>query len=366
MKLNGLLPMCLFFLGCSTQVELNDKPAGQSSNAVTQQAQGDGDQSGPEIEEGEEEVDAEIPVVVTGAPLTCQPLLNDETALSCKFSMEDRNVFESLEPEEILEIMDDEIGPINFRIRKISHEQGVIILASTKSDIDLLKKRSREENLVFEAIRKVTATTEPTATEPTAAQSPATVPPDSEDPLSPSSVLSDLNLIVNGSFEDDVIADGAIQKVGFENGLNNWMRTLGVTSEIQRGVSGWLAQEGSQWTELCSTGDSGIVQAIPTIQGQSYQLQFYFSPQPLVAQEFNHLHVKIAGQELFHESADGTALTQTNWTFFTVDFTAESSSTEIEFFSSGCTDANGVPVSNMGTFLDDVKVFEYIPSVRPL
>ncbi|MFK7824815.1 MAG: DUF642 domain-containing protein [Oligoflexales bacterium] len=353
----------LFMLSCSGQVELNSGRAIQSSNAnIAEQPQSD-EQIDTTIEDGEEEIVAEIPVIITGAYLSCQPLSEDDTALACKFAMEDKGVFEYLKVDEILEFMVDGIDPISFSIREINAEQGNIILSSSKSDIDLLrKKRRQKDKLVFEAIRRNTDSTQPPSTEAPAAESPSTEAPAAEPPAE-AMVLSNINLVANGSFEADVIADGSIQKLGFENGLIDWERTLGITSEIHRNVNAWLAGDGSQWTELCSTGDSGIRQIIQTVPGRSYQLQFYFSPQPLVVEEYNQLHVKIAGNELFHESANGIDLTQTSWVLYTLDFTANDNSTEIEFFSSGCNDAQGNPVSNMGTFLDDVKVFEYIPDI---
>ena len=321
-----------------------------------------------------EEISAELPVIISGSFLACY--VRGDGQISCQFSEKDDNLIALLSTVKVLEIIIEGHGPVTLNAEDINRDNNTIVFTLAVNDLQTLKnQKDGDESIVFQARakeQKETSDKEETVSEKEnsaekeqeASRNEPTNEGDKEEEEAetspPEPVLSTLNLIGNGSFEADVIPDESIKKDGFESGLTNWERTLGVTSEIQRNVYGWKAQDGSQWTELCSTGDSGLKQVIQTVPGQKYQLKFYFSPQPAVAEEYNHLHVKIAGTEVFHESSDGTALTEPDWKGHERDFTASAVTTEIEFFSSGCTDNLGAPVSNMGTYVDQVTVYEYV------
>lgn len=91
------------------------------------------------------------------------------------------------------------------------------------------------------------------------------------------------NLVVNGSFEDNVLAAGTW---GTFTGIVGWQGTPDI--EIRNAVAG-SAQEGSNYVELDTSGNSGMFQQIATGTGW-YALSFWFSAREGVAAGSNGLN----------------------------------------------------------------------------
>jgi len=129
--------------------------------------------------------------------------------------------------------------------------------------------------------------------------------------------------------------------------------------ELQRGVNGWLPAEGSQWAELDGDwfgpnvsldGEPSsvkIYQDIATIPGATYSISFKFSPRPSTNSSENILEVKVDNTVLATLSKAGSS--NTNWTYYTYNFTATNNITRIQFTDLGIPDS-------LGTFLDNVSL----------
>jgi hypothetical protein len=87
--------------------------------------------------------------------------------------------------------------------------------------------------------------------------------------LSPS--LANANLIINGSFEDTIQANGTWDIYAAVNG---WTTTNGI--EIRNNVVG-TASDGKNFAELDTNANSSIDQVISTTAGQTYQLLFDYA-----------------------------------------------------------------------------------------
>ncbi len=98
--------------------------------------------------------------------------------------------------------------------------------------------------------------------------------------------------------------------------------------ELQNSTVG-PAFNGSQYVELDSVSVSGIYQDLNTTVGQTYQLQFAFSPRPFVND--NRLNITWGGSLIDSLSATGIGLSTTDWTVHTYNLLATSSITRLMF-----------------------------------
>lgn len=184
------------------------------------------------------------------------------------------------------------------------------------------------------------------------------------------------DLLVNGGFEQPNVTDTAKWDI-FETGTtglgwtvewestqatyNNQPRPVAALQEMHRGVNGWLSAEGNQYAELDTDWDGPggslngepslvrIFQNVTTEVGKKYQLIYHFSARPGTGTGENKLTVKINDNQVdYHEK---TGSSNTNWEKFTIDFTANSSNTKVEFVAGGNANSEGV-------FLDGVSVRE--------
>ena len=182
------------------------------------------------------------------------------------------------------------------------------------------------------------------------------------------------NIVVNGGFEDPVVEHA--EKWDIYNSAEipgwsvEWMpsvpaswsgetRPSDASIELQRLVFDWTAIEGSQWAELDSDWDGPtnglnnepasikIYQELHTVLHGVYNLSFAFSPRPAV--EENKLEVRWGGEVVAVLEANGTELSDTDWTYYEYMVIATSTRTHLEFADLSASDA-------VGTFLDDVSV----------
>lgn len=187
---------------------------------------------------------------------------------------------------------------------------------------------------------------------------------DSEEPQEPVCIAG--NLVDNGGFENPDVTSGSGWEL-FANGTPNLGWTVSWVSpdgnapetanlELHGGVNGWLPNEGSQYAELDTdygTPAGGaasvlISQDIDTVEGIEYQLSYAFSARPDTASGENSIKVYVDGNEVDAQGPVAGAGANA-WTVYTVNFTAESNSTEISFKDVGTP-------NSVGTFLDNVSV----------
>ena len=129
--------------------------------------------------------------------------------------------------------------------------------------------------------------------------------------------------------------------------------------ELQRGVNGWLPQEGAQYAELDSDwndhsgnlnnepASAKIWQTIDTIPGQTYQIKYQFSPRPGTDAANNALELGLDGVAV--DLITGAGGSNTNWSEHIYEFTATSTSATVQFADMGS------PSDSLGTFIDNVS-----------
>jgi hypothetical protein len=85
---------------------------------------------------------------------------------------------------------------------------------------------------------------------------------------------AEINLIINGSFEDPKIGANSVKVF---SSIPGWDSTLGI--ELRDNVAG-RAYDGTQFVELEAYDNSSMVQGITTTNGTIYELSFWYSPRP--------------------------------------------------------------------------------------
>jgi Protein of unknown function (DUF642) len=150
------------------------------------------------------------------------------------------------------------------------------------------------------------------------------------------------NIVVNGSFEQPAIAADSFQI--FSPSIPGWTDTSGCGIEIQSGVAG-APSNGAQLVELDSNCSSTIVQTLSTQPGLSYVLRFDFSARPGVTD--NHVQVKWGGAVVADLTANGSSLSNTQWTTHLVPVTATGASTTLSFADLSVSDALGTDIDNV-------------------
>jgi hypothetical protein len=166
----------------------------------------------------------------------------------------------------------------------------------------------------------------------------------------------EINLVQNGGFEAPDVATNSYDIVPDSNPLLKWLVAwtspqdggrLGL--EIQDHVAGDPAG-GAQHAELDGDHPVTISQQLATVPGQSYTINFKYSPRAGRNAADNTIKVKVDGSVLGADLAvDGTANGNTVWLPYTRTFVADSASTLLEFADTG-TD------TSYGGYLDDVSV----------
>ncbi len=164
------------------------------------------------------------------------------------------------------------------------------------------------------------------------------------------------SLIVNGSFEDPVIA-GPFQLFG---SIPGWMPTgsCGSGIEIDRNAFG-AAAEGNQSVELNTTCVNGVRQVVATTPGASYSLAFAFAARPGTTAQQNRMDVGFDGLAVgeLGPQAPGAGL---DWSLHQYEVTATGSSATLSFQGSDPTATDGV-----GTELDFVSLVPLVLRADP-
>ncbi len=188
-------------------------------------------------------------------------------------------------------------------------------------------------------------------------------------PLSPEPAVA-ANLVINGSFESPELPENSWSVLP---SLVGWDRAQGPGIEVHHNITGAPA-DGSQYVELdgnpakSNLDPSSLVnspyqstrlyQDLVTIPGQTYQLQFAFSPRPDTSASENVLGIWWAGSQLDILTADGSGLSDTVWTDLSYAVLATSRRTRLEFADLG-------PPDTFGTYLDAVSLEPSSPEPVP-
>jgi hypothetical protein len=197
-----------------------------------------------------------------------------------------------------------------------------------------------------------------------------------EEEITTPTCVAGVNLIQNGSFETPVLPEGGYGWDIFDSVSNGlvwvveWITFSAdapVLAKLELQGGYYTASAGTQFAELDSNwnpADGGpyggedarvrISQEIDTIPGATYRVAYAFSPLPYRDASTNVLKVLVNGDEVAEHTADGTALTDTDWKSYTHDFVATGAKTTIGFRDAGTADS-------FGTLLDAVSV-ECIPA----
>lgn len=201
--------------------------------------------------------------------------------------------------------------------------------------------------------------------------------------LSGNNGCSEANIIVNGSFEEPVVTNGAKWDIyGPSDFIPGWQadwrgdiptiwndfQRPTPQIELQKGVSGWLAKDGNQLTELDTdwVGPTGSLngepasiqlwQDITTVPGSNYEIRFWTSPRPGVGLTDNITEAKWGATVLGTIAEDGSANANTVWTEYIYTVAAVDITTRLMFTDLGV-------ANSLGGFIDKVSVARVCESV---
>jgi hypothetical protein len=179
------------------------------------------------------------------------------------------------------------------------------------------------------------------------------------------------NLISNGSFEEPVVPVGSFSDFAAgSTGLTGW-KVVGIDSAVvstsfkQLGIT-FNAEQGNQWIDLSgitsTAQSSGVSQTVATTIGDNYLLTFYVgSTTDAGHTTFFPSTVDLSidgGARAHYTNTDTPPTTFVDWKLSTVDFTATSSTTNLQFL-------NGSASNNNVTALDNVQLVD-VSSAAPV
>jgi hypothetical protein len=174
--------------------------------------------------------------------------------------------------------------------------------------------------------------------------------------LSTSAFAVTPNLVVNGSFESTHVNSGSYV---YAPAIEGWsqLAASGDRFELRNHKVG-DAQDGSNFIELDSTGNTTIGQSFATLAaGASYALSFWYAPRAGVAASSNGIEVLWNGQQLGSTiTADGGSAS--GWTQYSFNVTALTGANTLSFRSVGANDS-------LGGALDNVSLTAAAPVPEP-
>lgn len=167
------------------------------------------------------------------------------------------------------------------------------------------------------------------------------------------SAQASTNLVVNGSFEDTVVAAGHWVNPA---SINGWTVQAGPGTgfEVRNNVAG-AAFDGSNFIELDTTGNTTIAQSFASlVGGASYQLSFAYSPRVNQPASTNGIEVFWNGVKQ-GDTLTGNGGSAHNWSVHSFTVTAlAGASNVLSFRSVGTSD-------KLGGSLDAVSLTSAVP-----
>jgi len=165
-------------------------------------------------------------------------------------------------------------------------------------------------------------------------------------------IVAQANLLVNGSFEDPLIADGTY---GLFTSIAGWTLASGPFIEVQRNIAG-SPYDGLQFIELDSTANSSVYQDVTTAIGAQYSLRFAYTPRPGVGAASNGVDVLIDGSPI--AALTGIGGGNSLWSLYEFSFVGNGN-TRIQFTGVGTSDS-------LGGYVDAVSVDRALPVDQPV
>lgn len=176
--------------------------------------------------------------------------------------------------------------------------------------------------------------------------------------------------IVNGSFEDPVVAVGGFTNFAAGSTAITGWTVVGVDSAVtsgtftQNGIT-FQAQDGNQWLDMAgitsNSMSSGVTQDVTTIIGGNYLLSFYVGSASDDRFFFpSTIDLSINGGPRVSYTNPNAPNNMLDWKLFTVGITATSTTTNITFF-------NGSAPNNFLGGLDNVSLEsrDVVPTPAP-
>jgi len=169
--------------------------------------------------------------------------------------------------------------------------------------------------------------------------------------LSSSAFAAGPNLVTNGSFETTAVNAG---NWVLSPTVDGWSVLAGPGNfEIRNNVAG-SAQDGSNFVELDTTGNTTIVQNFASLTaGASYSLSFWYAPRADVAASSNGIDVLWNGQQL-GATLTGNGGSAPTWTQHSFNVSALAGNNTLSFRSVGASDS-------LGGSLDNVSLTSAVP-----
>jgi hypothetical protein len=157
-----------------------------------------------------------------------------------------------------------------------------------------------------------------------------------------------INLVQNGSFEVNGVANGVAANLW---SMNGW--TVGANGvEVRNNIAG-VASDGSNYVELDTFANSWISQAINTSAAAQYTVSFDYSPREFTSAATNGIEVLWNGHALATYSGNnGSGANQ--WQRYSLSVMGAGSSSNLEFRAVGASDG-------LGGSLDHVSVTSAVP-----
>ncbi|MYN01696.1 DUF642 domain-containing protein [Pseudoduganella sp. DS3] len=150
-----------------------------------------------------------------------------------------------------------------------------------------------------------------------------------------------IELIKNGSFENNGVAANSWN---IKYALDSWL--VGANgAEVRNNVAG-AAQNGSNYLELDTTGNSWISQSFDTSNGAEYKLSFYYAAREQTGAATNGIDVYWNGQ-LVKQLAQNNYSNLTNWTKYDLSLFGAGNLSKLEFKAAGTSDSFGGSLDNV-------------------
>jgi len=153
------------------------------------------------------------------------------------------------------------------------------------------------------------------------------------------------NLLVNGSFESTVVANGGWVNVATTPGWT-WLAGPGTGFEIRNNVAG-QAQDGANYVELDTNGNTTIGQTLNNLSaGARYELSFWYSPREFQDASTNGMQAFWNGVQL-GATLSGLGGSGNQWTEVKFSVTAQSGTNLLSFAAVGTSDSLGGNLDNV-------------------
>jgi choice-of-anchor C domain-containing protein len=156
------------------------------------------------------------------------------------------------------------------------------------------------------------------------------------------------NLLVNGSFEQGPNLDRSLNLAQGSRALPGWLVSRGTVDLIGTDLR---SSHGKRCLDLNGTAAGGCQQVFATVPGRVYRVTFDLAGQPYGA-AVKQVRVTAAGQSMeFAFDISGRTSENMGWVSKRWQFTADSPSTTLEFYTVSPTGPNGPVLDNIAVLL---------------